>query len=73
MLDTLSWEGYREGCDDARYLATLWDAIEKAKATGRHTTLVARTERWLDNLSIHADLDQWRCEMARRTERLLLP
>ena len=57
VLDTLGWEGYREGYDDARYLATLQDAMAKAKAAGRHETLVARTQRWLDNLSIHADLD----------------
>jgi hypothetical protein len=31
----------------------------KAKAAGRHETLVARTQRWMDNLSIHADLDEW--------------
>ena len=70
-IDSLSWEGYREGYDDARYLATLQDTMAKAKAAGRHETLVARTQRWLDNLSIHADLDQWRAEMARRTEQLL--
>ena len=71
VLDTLSWEGYREGYDDARYLATLQDAMAKANAAGRHGTLVARTQRWLDNISIHADLDEWRREMARRTAVLL--
>lgn len=70
VLDTLSWEGYREGYDDAHYLATLEDALTKAETTGKHTTLVARTWRWLDNLSIHADLDDWRFEMARRTTAL---
>ena len=73
VLDTLGWEGYREGYDDARYLATLQDAMAKAKAAGRHKTLVARTQRWLDNLSVHADLDEWRAEMARRTEAFLKP
>ena len=70
VLDTLSWEGYREGYDDARYLATLEDALTKAETTGKHTTLIARTRRWLDNLSIHTDLDDWRFEMARRTTAL---
>ena len=73
VLDTLGWEGYREGYDDARYLATLQDALAKASAAGRHAELVARTKRWLDNLSVHADLDEWRLEMARRTEALLKP
>ena len=70
-LDTLAWEGYREGCDDARYLATLQDAIAKAQAAGRHTRLVARTQRWLGDLRVDADLDKWRREMARRTAALL--
>ena len=54
----------------ANYLATLEDALTKAETTGKHTTLVARTRRWLDNLSIHTDLDDWRFEMARRTTAL---
>jgi hypothetical protein len=71
VLDTLGWEGYREGYDDARYLATIQDALANAKAAGKHAELVARTQRWLDNLSLKADLDEWRTEMARRTEQLL--
>ena len=70
-LDTLSWEGYREGYDDARYLATLQDAIARAKAAGKHVDFSAQTQRWLDNITVDADLDAWRREMARRTEMLL--
>ena len=73
VLDKLSWEGYREGYDDARYLATLEDAMAKAKAAGKHSELVARTRRWLDNLDVQADLDEWRAEMARRIEILKQP
>jgi hypothetical protein len=70
-LDTLSWEGYREGYDDARYLATLQDAMAKARAAGEQTELVAQTQRWLDSITVDADLDAWRRELARRTEALL--
>ena len=70
-LDTLSWEGYREGYDDARYLATLQNAIARAKTAGKHARLVAETDQWLDNITVDADLDAWRREMARRIELLL--
>ena len=72
-VDTLGWEGYREGFDDARYLATLQDAIAKARAAGKHRRLVARTERWLGDVTVNVDLDEWRLEMAHRTEALLKP
>ncbi|MDP7348182.1 MAG: hypothetical protein QF735_08115, partial [Phycisphaeraceae bacterium] len=71
VLDTLSWEGYREGYDDARYLATLQDAIARARAAGRHARLIARTQRWLGDIAVNADLDAWRREMANRTQALL--
>jgi len=73
VFDTLSWEAYREGYDDARYLATLQEAIAKAKAAGKHKRLAARMERWLGDVTVDADLDAWRLEMARRTEALLKP
>jgi len=34
MLSTLHYEAFREGCDDIRYIATLEQAIAKAKARG---------------------------------------
>ena len=70
-LDTLSWEGYREGYDDARYLATLQNTMAQARAAGKQTELVAQTRRWLDSITVDANLDAWRREMARRTEMLL--
>jgi len=73
VFDTLSWEAYREGYDDARYLATLQDAMAKAKAAGKHRRLVERTGRWLGDLTVDADLDAWRLEMARKTEAILKP
>lgn len=33
VIDTVQWEGYREGVDDVRYLSTLIDAVQKAKAS----------------------------------------
>ena len=71
VWDTIGWEGYREGCDDTRYLTTLLDALEKAKSAGKHLDLVRETEQWLDSLGMDADLDAWRLEMACTTEALL--
>jgi len=43
VIDTIQWEGYREGIDDLRYLATLRKAIEKAeKAGGEEKAKAAR-------------------------------
>lgn len=71
VLDTLGWEGYREGYDDARYLATLKEAMAKATAERKHADLVADTRRWLDHVGVDANLNEWRAEMARRTKKLL--
>ena len=71
LFDTLSWEAYREGHDDARYLATLEDALDKAEKAGRHETEVTRTRAWLDRLTLDADLNAWRRDMIRQTELLL--
>ena len=70
-FDTLSWEGYREGYDDARYLSTLQHALEKASTSGKHRELVGETESWLANVPTDIDLNHWRREMATRTETLL--
>ena len=69
-FDSLSWEAYREGRDDARYLATLQDALEEARQARQHPKLVAETDKWLAGLSVNADLDAWRRTMADRIAKL---
>ena len=72
VIDTLGWEGFREGVDDARYLTTLIEALKQARNTGRHIHMAHHTQRWLDSLDMFdTDLDSMRWEMARRTEQLL--
>ena len=56
-IHTLSWEAYRQGCDDARYLATLRQTLDQAEKLGKQAGLVRDTRAWLTNLSIGADLD----------------
>ncbi len=54
VIDTVEWEGYREGVTDVRYVTTLMDRIEKAKKSGdkRRQELAAEASRYLDGLEI---------------------
>ncbi|MCP4612791.1 MAG: hypothetical protein GY845_29190, partial [Planctomycetes bacterium] len=38
VIDTIQWEGQREGIDDLRYLTTLLNTIETAKTQGKGTS-----------------------------------
>ncbi len=68
-FDSLSWEAYREGYDDARYMATLEAAMIAAR--GSDGSLVSETARWLSNVDVvHGDLDAIRIEMIRRITAL---
>ena len=53
-FDTLAWEAYREGYDDARYLATLKRTLKRAEESGSQPTLVreTRSDRWLPTVTV---------------------
>jgi hypothetical protein len=57
VIDTIQWEGYREGVDDARYLTTLIKAVENAKASkdGSKVKAAQEAEKYLSGLKT-ADL-----------------
>jgi len=63
VIDTIAWEGYREGIDDLRYLATLRKAIGKAeKSAAAPKAKAARS--FIENLDVDkADLSVVRSEM----------
>ena len=63
VIDTLAWEGFREGVDDVRYLATLQKAIRDAQSSGRHALAVRAARAWIDNLDPAGDLDALRSQM----------
>ena len=67
VIDTIAFEGYREGIDDIRYAATLKLKIEKAKKSGnkklREVALSA--EKYLEDLDVNRDLDIIRLEIIR--------
>jgi hypothetical protein len=61
VIDTLQWEGYREGVDDTRYLATLLHAIKHSDPSQASDAEAAR--RWLGDLDINGDLNAIRSKM----------
>lgn len=65
IVTTIQWEGWREGCDDVRYLTTLLKAVQKAKGERRNAKLVEKAEQWLKDLDVSDDLHGVRKEMAR--------
>lgn len=72
VLDTLHWEGFREGVDDVRYLTTLLNTLNGVIGRFPHNPLVAQTHAWLTKLDVaNGDLDDIRREMARRIMALL--
>ena len=65
VIDTVQWEGFREGVDDVRYLSTLLDRVEYSKSLGMN---VSSVEAWISDLKetnlSQTDLDGVRGEMA---------
>lgn len=49
VVDTIQWEGFREGIDDVRYLSTLLDLIDEARSQG-FNQLADREEAYVDRL-----------------------
>jgi len=50
VIDTLQWEGYREGVDDVRYLNTLLEAIKKAESSQKKKATVLKAKQYLKQL-----------------------
>lgn len=67
IIGTIQWEGFREGVDDVRYLATLLQAVQAAKtAGGDKAKRAAAAEAWLAGVPMEkADLDEVRAAMIR--------
>ena len=71
LIDTIQWEGYREGIDDLRYLSTLRQtvrAVMAAKAAGCAVGSLAtaqEAQHFLDTMDVTGDLDALRAEMIR--------
>ena len=58
QLDTLQWEGWREGVDDVRYLTTLQKTLDAAK--DKNLQAVSQARSWLASLKIIDDAQEVR-------------
>lgn len=59
LIGTVQWEGYREGVDDLRYLATL----EKRIASLANPRTRAVLEAWVDDLDVERPMSEVRGEI----------
>ena len=68
VIDTLAWEGYREGVDDVRYVTTLQNAVAKAAASadpaGREKA--AASEAFLRRLKAGTEIETGDLDAIRR-------
>ena len=60
VIDTIAWEGYREGVDDVRYVTTLEKAIEKAKNSNdeKLKRAAAAAEHYLRGLKTENEIEE---------------
>jgi len=63
VIDTTAWEGFREGVDDVRYLATLQKTLREAERAGRRRDVVRRAREWIRKFDPSCDLYRLRSEM----------
>lgn len=59
-IDTVQWEGNREGIDDVRYLSTLLKHIETAKSRPQDVKLAEEAEAWIAAIDPDCDLNETR-------------
>ncbi len=55
VVDTVQWEGYREGVDDVRYVTTLRKTIEEAKVSGERMDVALSAEEYLEGLEMNVN------------------
>jgi hypothetical protein len=73
VIDTIQWEGYREGVDDVRYVTTLEQAIERAGNSNDPETVkrAKAAEQYLQSVDVATcDLDTVRQEIIAHILRL---
>ena len=62
-VDTVQWQGFREGVDDVRYVATLTEVTQRARKNRRLRQLAEEAARWFSQIDPSGDLDEVRHEV----------
>jgi len=70
VIDTLSWEGFREAVDDVRYASTLMRAVRKAESDPARRERALAAGKWLRSVDTQGDLDQLRRQIADKIAEL---
>ncbi|MDD3925620.1 MAG: hypothetical protein PHT33_03060 [bacterium] len=74
VIDTIQYEGMREGIDDMRYIATLLKAIDSARKDTGKASLAADAEKFLNSVDVaRCDLDDMRTQITQWIIRLTQP
>lgn len=73
VIDTVQWEGFREGVDDVRYLTTLLKLIEQGKANPAQAATARQAEAWVASIDPAGNLDGLRANMVQWILRLNTP
>jgi hypothetical protein len=60
VVDTVAWEGYREGVDDVRYVTLLENLLDEAGVADDASSTVREVRSWLNSLDLEGDLDDIR-------------
>jgi hypothetical protein len=70
VVDTIQWEGFREGVDDVRYLTTLANLVRRTKANPAKRQIAEAAEAWVASIDVSGDLDALRAKMVEWILRL---
>lgn len=60
VIDTIQWEGFREGVNDIRYLTTLINHIKKVGPNKKESA--AKATAWVEKIDPNTDLDLMRTQ-----------
>lgn len=70
MVDSLQWEGFREGVDDVRYVTLLQNLLGEAEERSAHNEEAREVRAWLADLDLGQDLDEVRADLCQKILQL---